>query len=129
MTNSLDPIGAMFPQSSPAFANAQKFFFAAARLQGNALKAGLRYNIETLAFLKQRLEKDMKLVDDLVASDGFKDAFDIYAGFVENAAAEYAAESSKIAGIGSRIASETAKRVREEAQASIDDMAAQTVSA
>ena len=69
------------------------------------------------------------LIEHLVASDRFKDAFDIYAGFVENAAAEYAAESSKVAGIGSRIASETAKRVREEAQASIDDMAAQTVSA
>lgn len=129
MSNIPDPIGALFQQSSPALANAQKLFFAAARLQGNAMKAGMRYNAEGLAFLKRRLDQDMKLVDDLVESDGFKDAFDIYAAFMENAAAEYAAESSKIAGIGSKIASETAKRVREEARASIDDIAATTVTA
>jgi len=113
--------------SSLYVANNQKLFHAAAHLQAHAFKAFLRYQIETLAFLKRRCEQDMKLMDDLASSDEFNDTFDIVSNFVQNAASEYSAEASKFASINSKLASETAKHVREEADKTIGDIAATTV--
>jgi len=111
----------------PMLANSQKFYLAAARLQAHTFKAMMRYQIETLAFLKHRYEQDVQLVDDLVASEEFNDGFDVLSDFMQNAASEYATEASKVATIGSRLASETAKRVRKEAETTVEDLAAQTV--
>ena len=108
---------------SPFAANAQKFALAAARLQAHAFKAGMRYQIEALGFMKHRYEMDVKLVDDLLASDELNDAFDVYTTFMQNAAMDYATEASKVASIGSRLASETARRVREETEEAVEDIA------
>lgn len=116
-----------FAMTAPMLANAQKFLFATARLQAQGYKAMMRYQIEALSFLKHRYEQDVKLAEDLAASADFNDAFDVYTGFVQNAVTEYSSETGKMASIGSRIASETARRVRKEADAAIEDMAAQTV--
>ncbi|CAG0948192.1 MAG: phasin family protein [Rhizobiaceae bacterium] len=116
-----------FALTSPMAANAQKFLFSMARLQAQGYKAMMRYQIEALSFLKHRYEEDVKLAEELAASTDFTDAFDVYAGFVQNAVTEYSSESGKMANIGSRIASETARRVRRETDAAIEDMAAQTV--
>ncbi len=116
-----------FAINAPMVANAQKFLFSMARLQAQGYKAMMRYQIEALSFLKHRCEQDTKLADDLAASTDFSDAFDVYSGFVQNAVTEYSSETGKMASIGSRIASETARRVRQEADAAIEDMAAQTV--
>ena len=107
-------------------AGGQKYAFAMARLQGQAFRSMLRYQVEALAFLKHRYEQDMKLVDDLTGSEDFNDAFDIYAAFLQNAASEYAAETGKVASIGSKVAAEAAARVKREAATAIDDMAATT---
>jgi hypothetical protein len=116
-----------FAAAAPMVANAQKFVFSMARLQAHGYKAMMRYQIEALSFLKHRYEQDVKLAEDLVASADFNDAFDVYTGFVQNAVTEYSSETGKMANIGSRIASETARRVRKETDAAIEDMAAQTV--
>ena len=87
----------------------------------------MRYQIEMLSFLKHRYEQDLRLVDDLVASDEFNDAFDVVGNFVQIATSEYATEAGKVASIGSKLASETAKCVRKEAVRTIGDMAARTV--
>lgn len=116
----------LFP-ATPALANGQKLFLAAARLQAKAYQALMRYQIETLGFLKHRCEQDAKLAEDLVASDEFNDAFDIVSNFVENAACDYATEVGKVASIGSKLASETTRRVRKEAESTIKDQAAKTV--
>lgn len=114
---------AALPLSAFPFApNGQKFALAAARLQAQAFKAAMRYQIETLGFLKHRFEQDVKLVDDLVAGDEFNDAFDVLTTFAQNAATEYAAEASKVLSIGSKLASATAKQVRKEAAEAIDDI-------
>lgn len=113
--------------SLPYIANGQKLFHAGAHLQAHAFKVLMRYQIETLAFLKHRCEQDMKLMDDLASSDEFNDAFDIVGNFVQNAVSEYSTEAGKFASLGSKLAAETAKRVREEADRTIGDMAATTV--
>jgi len=115
--------------SQPFLANGQKYAFAMTRLQGQAFKAMMRYQIEALSFLKRRCEQDMKLVDDLAGSEDFNDAFDVYAAFLQNAVSEYSAETGKIAGIASKIASDAATGVQWEARAAAADMAASTTAA
>lgn len=113
--------------SLPYIANNQKLFYAAARLQAHAFKAAMNYQVEALAFLKHRCEQDVKLMNDLAASDEFNDAFDVISTFAQNATAEYSTEAGKIASIGSKLASETAKRMRKDVKDMIGEMALQTV--
>ncbi|MCV3205470.1 phasin family protein [Mesorhizobium sp. YC-39] len=114
-------------QLLPMGANAQKVFLAAASLQAHAFKAVMRYHIETLAFLKHRYEQDAKLADDLIAGSEFNDAFDIFSTFLQNAASEYATEAGKVVALTSRLASETASRVRKKAKTAVEDVVAKTV--
>jgi hypothetical protein len=120
--------GSEFPQSVlpipplPFVANGQKFALAAARLQAQAFKAAMRYQIEALGFLTHRLEQDVKFADDLVASNEFNDAFDVFTTFMQNAATEYATEASKVISIGSKLASDAAKQVRREAEEAAEDI-------
>ncbi|EHK53258.1 phasin family protein [Allomesorhizobium alhagi] len=113
--------------SLPMMATGHNPFFAATRFQANAFKGMMRYQIETLSFLTHRYEQDVKLADDLLASDEFNDAFDVLGNFMQNATSDYAAEAGKIATIGAKLASETAKRLRKEAEATIEAIAARTV--
>ena len=104
----------------------QKLALTAARLQAHAFKAAMRYQLEALAFLRHRCEMDVKLADDLVASDELNDAFDICTMFMQTAATEYAAEAGRFASISSRIASDAARRVRKETQEAVEDFVAAT---
>ncbi|WP_187969204.1 phasin family protein [Aquibium microcysteis] len=128
MMNAMDPFAMkILTGAAPGTANLQKFWMSVARLQANAMRAALRYNVEALDFAKRRVEQDIKLFDDLSSSDGMKDAFDVCAGFMEGAVAQYSRETSRFASLGSKIASETADEVRREAKAVVDDMAAGTL--
>jgi len=99
-------------QLLPMAENSQKVVISAASLHAHAFKAMMRYQIETLAFLKNRYEQDVKLADDLVAGFEFNDAFDIFSAFLQNATSEYALEAGKVAALTSKLASETARRLR-----------------
>jgi hypothetical protein len=120
--------GSEFPQTAspipalPFVVRGQKMALAAARLQAQALKAVMRYQIEALGFLKHRLEQDVKFADDLVANNEFNDAFDVFTTFMQNAATEYATEASKVISIGSKLASDAAKQVRREAEEAAEDI-------
>jgi hypothetical protein len=114
-------------QPLPIVEDGQKFVLAAASLQAHAFKAMMRYQIETLAFLKHRYEQDVKLADNLIAGSAFNDAFDVLSSFLQNATSEYAREAGKVAALTSKLASETARHVRNEAETAIEDMAAKTV--
>lgn len=112
-----------FPMPSlPFVANGQKLALATTRLQAQAFKAAMRYQIEALGFLKYRFEQDVKLVDDLAESNEFNDAFDVFTTFMQNATTEYATEASKVISIGSKLASETARQVRKEAKEVAEDI-------
>ncbi|MCZ8546236.1 phasin family protein [Mesorhizobium qingshengii] len=114
-------------QPLPMLENGQKWILAAASLQAHAFKTMMRYQIETLAFLKHRYEQDVKLAEDLVAGSEFNDAFDVFSTFLQNATSEYVTEAGKVAALTSKLTSETARRVRKEADTAIEDMAAKTV--
>jgi hypothetical protein len=113
-------------QPLPIAENGQKVVLAAASLQANAFKTMMRYHIETLAFLKHRCEQNVKLAEDLITGPEFNDAFDIFSTFLQNATSEYVTEAGKVAALTSKLASETARRVRMEARTVIEDAAAKT---
>lgn len=113
--------------SMPTAQNAQKLILAAAFLQAHTFKAMMRYQIETLSFLKHRCEQDVRLAEDLIDGSDFNDAFDVFANFLQNATSQYATEAGKVAALTSKLVSETARRVRKEAETAIEDMAAKTV--
>ena len=52
----------------------------------------------------------MKFVDQLVESEQIDDAVDAFTSFVQDAATDYAEGANKVVTLGSKIASETAKR-------------------
>lgn len=107
--------------------NGQKMVLAAVSLQAHAFKAMMRYQIETLAFLRHRYEQDIKLADDLIGGPEFNDAFEVVSTFLHNAASEYVTEAGKVATLTSKLASEAAGLVRKEARTAIEDIAAKTV--
>ena len=97
------------------FESGLKLLHTAGQLQAHVMSGVMRYQIETLAFLKHRCEQDVKLVDNFVGSGEFNDVFDIFSNFMQNATSDYTAEAGKIAAISSKLASKTAKHPREEA--------------
>ncbi|RUU61370.1 phasin family protein [Mesorhizobium sp. M2C.T.Ca.TU.002.02.1.1] len=105
----------------------QKFLRAMAATQAHSIRALLRYQIESVSFLKRRFEDDLKLVEKLTSGEEFVDAFDVFVNFIQNATSDYANEAGKFASIGARLASDTAGQVRKEAATTIDDMAAATL--
>ncbi len=113
----------------PFLAAGQKMAIAAARLNAQALKSVMWYQIEVLGFMQHRFEQNLKLLDDLIESGEYNDAFDVCSVFVENAACEFNSEAGRMATIGSRLAVETASRVRKEADTRIEDIMAARIAA
>lgn len=101
-------------------------FAAMAELQGEAVKAALKYQIETLTFVTQRLKKDIDLVEQLGASVGRGDTYDVCVDFCREAFSDYSNEASRLAKIESRVAADAATKIREESRAFVEDVATQT---
>lgn len=114
------------PSPLPFVAANQKLLQSGLRLQASALKTMMRYQIETLSFLKRRCEADVRFVEDLAESREFNDTFDVVSDFVQNTAAEYTTEAARLASVGSKLASEAAKSARDEARGMIEDLATAT---
>ncbi|RWA68047.1 phasin family protein [Mesorhizobium sp.] len=115
------------PELLPSNLNGQRFLRATAAMQAHSMRALLRYQIESVSFLKRRMEEDLKLVEKLTGGDEFVDAFDVFVNFIQNAASDYANEAGKFVSMGAKLASETAGRVRKQAETTMDDMAAATL--
>ena len=111
----------------PYFTQGQKLALATARFQAQTFRSAMRFQIEMLGFLKHRFEQDVRFMDDLAASSELNDAFDVVADFMQNAAAEYTSEAGKMASIGSKLTSDTARQIREQAKDAVEDLAATTI--
>jgi hypothetical protein len=111
----------------PYLAQGQRLALATARLQAQTFRSAMRFQIEMLGFLKHRFERDVRFMDDLVASTELNDAFDVVADFMQNAAAEYTSEAGRMASIGSKLTSETAREIRAQAKDAVEDLAATTI--
>lgn len=111
----------------PYLAQGQRLALATARLQAQTFRSAMRFQIEMLGFLKHRFEQDVRFMDDLVASTELNDAFDVVTDFMQNTAAEYTSEAGKMASIGSKLTSETARQIRAQAEGVVEDLAAATI--
>jgi len=96
-------------------------------MQAHALKALIRMQIESLAFVKRRCEQDLKLIDDLITSEKYHNTFGVYGEFCRDAVSEYAAETRKLISTGSRIVSGSAKFANGEVDRVFEDVTARTI--
>ncbi len=126
VTKPVDSIASLFPHdpfSGGPFSGgeSQHALLAMIRLQGIAMKAVLRHQIEALDFLKRRFEKDFRLIDDLRESGKHGDMFDVYADFMREAFSDYGEEAARLASLESDLASEASSEIRKEARTVAED--------
>ena len=100
--------------------------FSLGRLQAEALKAALRYQIEILRFGKNRCEQNLRLLENISSPGHVTDAFDLCCNFWQNAVLDYSEEVAHMAELGSSVAAKAAKRVRQGEKLVVEDLAAQT---
>jgi hypothetical protein len=105
----------------------QALAMATAHMQAQALKALLRVQIESLAFVKHRCEQDLKLIDDLITSGKYHNTFGVYGEFCRDTICEYAAETRKLLSTSSRIVSDSAKFANGEVDRIFEDVTARTI--
>jgi hypothetical protein len=117
----------IMPANFPALTTAKGLLEDGAAIQRQILNASSRLQIETLDFFLRRYEEQVKLIGNLIGSVEYNDALDAVGDFVRAAKIDYATEASRLATIGSRFAVETAKRIRDDAKSTVDEIAARTM--
>jgi hypothetical protein len=100
----------------PDLADYQKYLLTFPHLQALAFRAALGQQREALAFWKRRCDEDLHLADRIAKAGELKDIYDAMLGFYEGASREYAAEASKLADLGSRMANDAVKGFHKEAE-------------
>lgn len=120
------PSASLF-NSAPFAQTSQTLAMAAVHIQAHSLKALIRLQIESLAFVQSLCEQDMKLIDDLVTSEKYHNTFGVYGEFCRDAAAAYASETRKLMSISSRIVSDSAKFANGEVDSVFEDVTARTI--
>lgn len=90
-----------------------------AKMQGQVFDAAMRQNIEMLDFLKDRFERDRKLMAELAAIEDPAEASRLWTEFWQKAAKDYSAETGKMTGMFAELTSDTVRRMNEEAMAAM----------
>lgn len=134
MTLRTDPAPRILPMvpawpEALALGESRKAFALGVQMQAQALKAALRWQAETLSFLARRSEETVQYLDDIVADEEFRDAFDITAAYMQNATMDWMNQAGRLSALCPQIASEAAKTIQQQATAAAEDMAASTVAA
>ena len=109
----------MMPAAFPSF-------MAVSRMQAKFIQSALRYQHESLGFMRHRLEQGVKLFDAILAEEETADAFDVISNYVEEAVNDYAAEAAKVASLSSKLSSEAARSLRKETRKAMADSAVKT---
>lgn len=110
----------------PFVTKAYRPYLAISRMQAKIMQSTMRYQIESLGFMKHRLEQSVKFVDDILADDESGDAFDILTVYMQDAVTDYTAEAAKVASLNSKLSAEAARSLRKEAKHAMEDMATAT---
>ena len=120
------PSASLF-NSVPFAQTSRTLAMAAVHIQAHALKALIRLQIESLAFVQSRCQQDVKLIDDLITSEKYHNTFGVYGEFCRDAASAYANETRKLMSVGSRIVSDSAKFANGEVDSVFEDVTARTI--
>lgn len=97
------------------------------RVQASTFKAVLKWQIESLNFLRHRYEQDVKFIDELLAAPEPGEMLSTCSCFMQNALDEYSKEAVKAANHSGRIITETAREFRSEAEKVSENVMAATV--
>lgn len=111
----------------PAAVDGRALLLSMGHFQAAAVQSAIRYQIETLNFMKNRSEQQMRFWEDLLASDYTRDGFDLYCSFWRDAVQDYSDEAERLAQIGSQLTAETAKLVREDTEEVTEEVATRMV--
>ena len=128
MAPNILPLVPAWPEAL-ALGESRKALALGVKMQAQSLKTMLRWQTEALAFLSRRGEAAARFLDDIVADEEFKDAFDITAAYMQNATMDWMEEAGRLAALAPEIAGEAASAMREQAEAVAQDIAAATVAA
>ena len=80
-----------------------------------------------MKFLENRVESDLRFLEDCQSRDHASDLFDVWCGFWQEAVLGYFREGTRIAEIGSAAMRKAAKRLHENEKHLVENMAAQAV--
>jgi hypothetical protein len=111
----------------PVGPEGRSLMLSMARFQADMLQTALRGQIEALSFIKNRSEQHLQLWEDLLASDYARDGFDLYCSFWRNAFQDFSDEAERFTRMGTRLATQAAKRVSEEQEDLTEKVARQMV--
>lgn len=113
--------------SFPPLGDRNQLAASALKMPTTMAKTLLRYQIEGLSFLQHRFQRDIKLLDDIIAAEKTNDTFDVISDYWRDAASDYAKEVSKTLAINARFASDTADIAKDEVKSSSNAAAASTI--
>lgn len=109
----------------PATASEPVMFMA--HLQAGAFKAMLKWQIESLGFLRHRYEQDIKLIDALLDVPEPGEMLSTCSCFFQNALDDYSREAVKAANYSGKVVTDAAREMRAEAEKISENAMAATV--
>ena len=98
-----------------------------AHIQAAAIETTLRSQIEALKFLQNRLNGDLRLLEDCQSSDHQNDLFDIWCTYWRDALLAYVSAGARFAEIGSTSIRKAARRLHDDEKHLVENMAAEVV--
>ncbi|WP_417770206.1 hypothetical protein [Stappia sp.] len=119
-----DAINASLAPFETAYANP---FLIAQRMQSEALRATLDWQVGMLDFFRHRIEQDVRLVDTLMQARELDEFVSTCSAFCSQAFDDYSREALKAASFSKEVASETSEQVRKDAEQLSDDLKAATL--
>ncbi len=122
-----DKFASTFWPQVPAPVDGRMFLLSMGHFQVAAIQAMLRYQIEVLTFMKNRSDHDMRFLEELLASDYARDGFDLYCSFWRDALQDYSDEAERLTRLGSQMAAQTAKKVRDDQEELTEEVATKMV--
>ena len=112
------------PFSGGAFSG--RLLLAGQRLQAEFYNNMLKYNMESLDFMKRRLQRDMELASQLSRSAELDEAVCCYLDFMRQAQIDYSDEMARLFRINAGAATRTARDIELEARAVTEEFATAT---
>ncbi|WP_343079429.1 phasin family protein [Ostreiculturibacter nitratireducens] len=122
MAETKQPKGAM-PSFDDMPKQVTEMMSTMAKMQGHMFDALMRQNIEMLDFMKERFERDRKLMSQLASTEDPTEASKLWAEFWQKAAKDYSEETSKMTGMLAEVTSDTVRRMNEEAMSAMTNKA------
>jgi hypothetical protein len=98
-----------------------------AHIQAAAIETTLRSQIEALKLLQNRLNSDLRLLEDCQSPDHQNDLFDIWCTCWQDAFLDYVSAGARFADIGSTAIRKAARRFHDGEKRLVENMAARVV--